>query len=99
MIFAVDLTLQHTRNHGSCILQVETPFLSNERQKQKILVCVKELESEIATLRKLNHNNIVRYLGTERTPTHLNIFLEWMPAGSISTNLKEFGVFCCTEHQ
>lgn len=36
------------------------------------------LEHEIEMMRDLVHQNIVRYLGTERTDTHLSIFLEYV---------------------
>lgn len=44
-------------------------------------------------MRSLNHENIVRYMGTEVAGTTLNIFLEYMPGGSISALLAKFGPF------
>ena len=54
---------------------------------------VRALENEVAVLRRLRHVNIVRYLGTERTDDALNIFLEYVPGGSIHSLLVKFGSF------
>ena len=51
------------------------------------------LQSEIALLRGLNHANIVRYIGSETTDQHLNIFLEYVPGGSVLQLLAEYGRF------
>ena len=39
----------------------------------------------------LNHPNIVRYLGMERSMETLSIFLEYVPGGSIRTLIDRFG--------
>ena len=44
-------------------------------------------------LKRLRHVNIVRYLGTERTLDSLNIFLEYVPGGSIHSLLVNFRSF------
>jgi mitogen-activated protein kinase kinase kinase ANP1 len=54
---------------------------------------VSALQREISVLQKLKHENIVRYLGTERAKRVLCIFLEYVPGGSISSMLNEFGAF------
>ena len=41
--------------------------------------------------RKLSHQNIVRYIGTEVTPTALSIFLEYIPGGSLKCLIEKFG--------
>ena len=44
-------------------------------------------------MQSLQHPNIVRYLGMERQANMLNIFLEYVPGGSIAGLLKNFGRF------
>eukprot|EP00948_MAST-09A_sp_MAST-9A-sp1_P002146 g2146.t1 len=41
--------------------------------------------------RPLKHKHIVRYLGTEQNESHLSIFLEYVPGGSIRSMLDRFG--------
>jgi hypothetical protein len=49
------------------------------------------LENEINLVRNLKHSNIVRYIGTELTPSSLSIFLEYVPGGSLKTLIDKFG--------
>jgi serine/threonine protein kinase len=61
------------------------------------------LEKEIQVMKSLEHPHIVRYLGTEKAQedyTQLSgatpqvyIFLEYVPGGSLSKMLKQFGAF------
>jgi serine/threonine protein kinase len=64
------------------------------RSKNKSAV-VQELQREIDLMRSLNHPNIVRYLGAEVDAQNdtLYIFQEWVPSGSVSSLLKNFGPF------
>jgi serine/threonine protein kinase len=50
---------------------------------------------EIDLLKTLNHKNIVKYIGSFKTRTHLYIILEFMENGSLSSVIKpnRFGVF------
>lgn len=54
---------------------------------------VDALKQEMTLLRELNHENIVRYLGSSSDSTKMNIFLEYIPGGSVNTMLKMYGVF------
>ena len=78
--------------HEVLSVQVEQLNSTDASTRHKVAACVRELEGEIRTLQKLKHPNIVQYLGFERTETHFNIFLEWMPGGSIRKLLDDFGV-------
>ncbi|KAJ7706257.1 kinase-like domain-containing protein [Mycena rosella] len=49
---------------------------------------VEALKFESATLKELEHPNIVAYLGWEETMENLNIFLEYVPGGTIGSLLK-----------
>ncbi|KAH7856061.1 hypothetical protein Vadar_032284 [Vaccinium darrowii] len=54
---------------------------------------IRELEEEVNLLKNLSHPNIFRYLGTAREEDSLNILLEFVPGGSISSLLGKFGSF------
>jgi len=51
------------------------------------------VEFEIKMLKHLSHPNIVKYVDTIREDRYLNIVLEYVPNGSLSTMLEKFGVF------
>jgi len=44
-------------------------------------------------MKQLNHPNIVRYYNCDLEENHLNIFLECVSGGSISSLLSKFGPF------
>ncbi|CAN1219943.1 Mitogen-activated protein kinase kinase kinase ANP1, partial [Linum perenne] len=73
------------------IKQVLIP--ANGASKEKAQAHVRELEEEVKLLKNLSHSNIVRYLGTVREEASLNILLEFVPGGSISSLLGKFGPF------
>lgn len=52
---------------------------------------VDALKREIGLLRELQHPNIVQYLGASSSDDHLNIFLEYVPGGSVQTMLNSYG--------
>ena len=52
-----------------------------------------QLEQEVELLSRLQHPNIVRYVGISREPRALYIFLEYVPGGSIASLLSRFGAF------
>ncbi|KAJ3344109.1 hypothetical protein HDU93_003272 [Gonapodya sp. JEL0774] len=62
--------------------------LTSKRQK-----LISALINEIRFLSELDHQNIVRYLGCEGTDTTLNVFLEYVSGGSISSMLSKIGKF------
>lgn len=51
---------------------------------------VAALQNEISVLQSLKHPNIVRYLGSSVEGSFLNIFLEFVPGGSIASLIKKF---------
>ncbi|CAG8484893.1 423_t:CDS:2 [Racocetra fulgida] len=76
------------------VKQVELPTAnsSNNERKKSMLDA---LQREIALLEELHHENIVQYLGKssqldEGTGT-FNIFLEYVPGGSVASMLNLFG--------
>lgn len=49
------------------------------------------MQHEITMLQRMDHDNIVRYLGTQKEGSTLSIFLEYVPGGSIRQLLNRFG--------
>ncbi|OAY76157.1 Mitogen-activated protein kinase kinase kinase NPK1, partial [Ananas comosus] len=66
---------------------------ASNASKAKAQAHIRELEEEVKLLKNLSHPNIVRYLGTAREEETLNILLEFVPGGSISSLLGKFGSF------
>lgn len=54
---------------------------------------VETITEEIIMMTKLNHPNVVRIMGATRHGCHFNMFVEWMPGGSISYLLGMYGAF------
>eukprot|EP00756_Hemistasia_phaeocysticola_P000950 Hpha_TRINITY_DN10685_c0_g1::TRINITY_DN10685_c0_g1_i1::g.156731::m.156731 len=52
---------------------------------------LQQLRSEIDMLKRLQHDNIVQYRGTERDGDSLNIFMEYVAGGSIAKIIEQFG--------
>ncbi|EDR09508.1 uncharacterized protein LACBIDRAFT_184457 [Laccaria bicolor S238N-H82] len=75
------------------VKQVERPQTPSDKNDLRQVAVVQALELEIETLKNLDHPNIVQYLGFEETPANLNIFLEYVPGGSIGKCLDKHGKF------
>lgn len=58
-----------------------------------ILQKIADQEREMMLLKDLNHENIVRYFGSSSDENYLNIFLEYVPGGSVQTMLNSYGPF------
>ena len=54
---------------------------------------VEGLQKEISVMWHLDHNNIVRYLGTARSERYFFIVIEYVSGGSIANMLSQFGPF------
>eukprot|EP00924_Labyrinthula_sp_SR-Ha-C_P012937 snap_masked-scaffold_12-processed-gene-4.14-mRNA-1 protein AED:0.37 eAED:0.37 QI:0/0/0/0.33/1/1/3/0/928 len=50
-------------------------------------------EAEVSILKTLQHDNIVKYVDTVSTSSHLFIILEYMENGSLAKSLNLFGAF------
>ncbi|WFD34220.1 mitogen-activated protein kinase kinase kinase [Malassezia cuniculi] len=74
------------------VKQVELPpeGSTNSQKRQETL---ESLKSEIELLKTLEHPNIVQYLGSFSDGQHLNIFLEYVPGGSVAALLRNYGAF------
>ncbi|KAL8490760.1 hypothetical protein ACS0TY_022668 [Phlomoides rotata] len=75
------------------LLAVKEVAISANTVSKKTQEYISELEKEVDLLKNLSHPNIVRYLGTAREKGSLNILLEFVPGGSISSLLGKFGSF------
>ncbi|KAL0393145.1 UNVERIFIED_CONTAM: Mitogen-activated protein kinase kinase kinase NPK1 [Sesamum radiatum] len=75
------------------LLAVKEVAISANSASKKTQEYIRELEKEVNLLKNLSHPNIVRYLGTAREEDSLNILLEFVPGGSISSLLGKFGSF------
>ncbi|CAH8256753.1 unnamed protein product [Arabidopsis lyrata] len=78
---------------GELLAVKQVLIASNCASKEKTQAHIQELEEEVKLLKNLSHPNIVRYLGTVREDDTLNILLEFVPGGSISSLLEKFGSF------
>ncbi|GIL61427.1 hypothetical protein Vafri_15876 [Volvox africanus] len=85
----VYLALVHATGQEIAVKQVSLP--RDAANNGRVFGHIRSLEVEVNLLRRLRHDNIVRYLGTERTDDCLNIFLEYVPGGPISNKLAQFG--------
>jgi mitogen-activated protein kinase kinase kinase len=74
------------------VKQVELPPADSENEQRKRSM-VDALQREMGLLRELHHENIVQYLGSNSEDNYLNIFLEYVPGGSVATLLSNYGVF------
>ncbi|GFP84003.1 mitogen-activated protein kinase kinase kinase npk1 [Phtheirospermum japonicum] len=75
------------------LLAVKEVAIAANNSSKKTQEYIGELEKEVNLLKNLSHPNIVRYLGTAREDDSLNILLEFVPGGSISSLLGKFGSF------
>lgn len=89
---SVYLALHAVTGELMAVKQVELPSASGTSQiDQKKTNMVEALKHEIGLLRDLKHMNIVQYLGSNSDDHHLNIFLEYVPGGSVATMLVNYG--------
>ncbi|KAJ5745293.1 hypothetical protein N7520_010475 [Penicillium odoratum] len=91
---SVFLALHSITGELMAVKQVEVPSgtKGTEFDQRKNLM-VTALKHEISLLQGMHHPNIVQYLGTAADEEHLNIFLEYVPGGSIATMLKQYNTF------
>lgn len=88
---SVYLALHAVTGELMAVKQVEMPTATNTQLDTKKKGMVEALKHEIGLLRELKHENIVQYLGSNSDETHLNIFLEYVPGGSVATMLVNYG--------
>ncbi|KAL1918387.1 uncharacterized protein VTP21DRAFT_3047 [Calcarisporiella thermophila] len=74
------------------VKQVELPNANSNSVKRKRSM-LDALQREISLLQHLHHENIVQYLGSSCDDSHLYIFLEYVPGGSVAGLLVDYGPF------
>ncbi|KAK9453520.1 hypothetical protein V1511DRAFT_512817 [Dipodascopsis uninucleata] len=89
----VYLALNVTTGEMMAVKQVGVPQTSSDNDSTKQREVVDALNSEIQTMKDLDHLNIVQYLGYEALPDVCSLFLEYVPGGSIGTCLRKHGRF------
>lgn len=88
---SVYLALHAVTGELMAVKQVEVPSNSNGPLDKKKSTMVAALKREIDLLRDLQHENIVQYLGSNSDENHFNIFLEYVPGGSVAAMLNSYG--------
>jgi mitogen-activated protein kinase kinase kinase len=91
---SVFLALHSITGELMAVKQVDLPSATKgtEFDKRKNTM-VTALKHEIELLQGMHHPNIVQYLGTSADDHNLNIFLEYVPGGSIAEMLKQYHNF------
>ncbi|CAG8213301.1 unnamed protein product [Penicillium salamii] len=91
---SVFLALHAITGELMAVKQVEIPSATKGTEfDQRKNLMVTALKHEIELLQGMSHPNIVQYLGTVADDQYLNIFLEYVPGGSIATMLKQYNTF------
>lgn len=91
---SVYLALHAITGELMAVKQVELPSaMKGTEFDQRKNTMVTALKHEIELLQGLQHPNIVQYLGTSADDHNLNIFLEYVPGGSIAEMLKSYNTF------
>ena len=87
----VYLALHAITGELMAVKRVEMPSDSGTQLDHKKRGMVDALKREIGLLRELQHPNIVQYLGSSSDQQYLNIFLEYVPGGSVAAMLTSYG--------
>lgn len=89
----VYLALNATTGEMMAVKQVEVPQTASDRSSSRQKEVVSALRTEVETMKDLDHLNIVQYLGFEALEDVYNLFLEYVPGGSVGRILKMHGRF------
>ncbi|KAI9826929.1 MAG: ATP binding [Thelocarpon impressellum] len=88
---SVYLALHAITGELMAVKQVEMPSDTGSQVDNRKRGMVDALKREIGLLKELQHPNIVQYLGSSSDDEHLNIFLEYVPGGSVAAMLNQYG--------
>lgn len=76
---------------GTLMAVKQISFCRNTVAEQEKVI--KVVTEEIRMMAELNHPNVVRIMGATRQACHFNMFVEWMPGGSVANLLAKYGAF------
>ncbi|KAL9951014.1 hypothetical protein ACROYT_G043600 [Oculina patagonica] len=77
---------------NGCLMAVkQVSFCRNSTEEQTKVT--QTIQDEIFLLGRLQHPHLIKCLGATKHTGHFNIFLEWMPGGSITNLLNKYGPF------
>ncbi|KAL4235520.1 Mitogen-activated protein kinase kinase kinase 1 [Mactra antiquata] len=76
---------------GTLMALKQISFCRNSKTEQENVI--EAITEEIHMMAKLSHPHIVRILGATRQGCHFNMFVEWMPGGSVAYLLGLYGKF------
>uniref|UniRef100_A0A0L8FTJ8 Protein kinase domain-containing protein n=2 Tax=Octopus bimaculoides TaxID=37653 RepID=A0A0L8FTJ8_OCTBM len=76
---------------GTLMAVKQISFCRNTEEEQEKVI--QDVTEEIHMIAALNHPNVVRIMGATRQGCHFNMFVEWMPGGSVSNLLAKYGNF------
>ena len=71
--------------------EVRTPSPSSDRSNSTNAKIISALKKEVAILAQLEHVNIVKFVGYDRSFSYFSLFFEFMPGGSLRTYLDKNG--------
>ncbi|XP_067679391.1 mitogen-activated protein kinase kinase kinase 1-like isoform X1 [Haliotis asinina] len=63
---------------------------NNPTEQEKVIQAIAE---EVQMMARLAHPNVVRIFGATKQGCHFNMFVEWMPGGSLTYLLGRYGSF------
>lgn len=86
---SVYLALNSLTGELMAVKQVEMPTNAKDDARKQSMIDA--LSREIALLRDLQHPNIVQYLSSSKEDNCFNIFLEYVPGGSVAAMLNNYG--------
>jgi mitogen-activated protein kinase kinase kinase len=86
---SVYLALNSITGELMAVKQVEMPTSTKDDSRKQSMIDA--LSREIALLKDLQHTNIVQYLSSSKEDNCFNIFLEYVPGGSVAAMLNNYG--------
>ncbi|CAL9729279.1 serine/threonine-protein kinase Ste11p [Monosporozyma unispora] len=78
---------------GSTPMKDDKEIMKQKNDSHIYRKMVESLQHEMVLLKELHHENIVTYYGSSEEGGNLNIFLEYVPGGSVSSMLNNYGPF------